>query len=68
MVEGELEFLLLARHPEEIVRRLELAVADDREFAPELEAEGVIERPAPLGIGDPVCGVQVARDARILKT
>src|SRR4051794_13946354 len=39
MVERQLELLFLARSTEEIVRRLELAVADDRCLTPEFEAQ-----------------------------
>ena len=49
MVEGQLQLDLLAGEPEEVVRRLERAVADDRQLAPELEAERLVERPAALG-------------------
>ena len=43
VVERQLELLLLAGHAEEVVRRLELAVADDRQLAPELEPERLVE-------------------------
>jgi hypothetical protein len=43
VVEGELELFVLFRNAEEVVRRLEFAVADDREFAAELEPEGSVE-------------------------
>jgi hypothetical protein len=36
VVEGELELLVLPEHAEEIVGRLEFALADDRQVAAEL--------------------------------
>src|SRR5262249_43231308 len=61
VVEGELELFLLAGHAEEVVRRLELAVPDDRELATELHAERLVEGTAPVRIGDPDHRVQIAR-------
>src|SRR4051812_26530863 len=60
VVERQLELLVLSGVAEEVVRRLELPVADDRRLAPELEPEGLVERPAALRIRDPVHGVEVA--------
>src|SRR5262249_32850992 len=59
VVQGQLELLLLAGHAEEVVRRLALAAADDVHVAAELEPQRLVERPAALGIGDAVHGVQV---------
>src|SRR5204863_10048854 len=64
VVEGELELLLLAGDAEEVVRRLELAVAHDRKLTAELESERLVKGPTLLWIGDPVHGVQVARHGR----
>src|SRR5947209_690215 len=60
VVQRELELFLLAGEAEEVVRRLELAVTDDRELASRLHAERLVERAALLGICDPVHRVQVA--------
>src|SRR6266540_2380104 len=67
VVERQLELLLLARKAEEVVRRLELAVAHDRQLAPELHSESLVEGAAPLRIGDADHRVQVARHAGILR-
>src|SRR6266545_3260742 len=67
VVERQLELLLLAGEAEEVVRRLELAVAHDRQLAPELHAERLVERAAPVRIGDADHRVQVARHQRILR-
>src|SRR5258706_4246137 len=63
VIEGELELLLLVGHPEEVVRRLLLAAADDVHVATELEPERLVEGAALLRIGDPVHGVQIAGHA-----
>ena len=61
VVERQLEHRLLVADREEVVRRLELAVADDVEVAREGEAERLVERAALLGIGNPAHRVQEAR-------
>ena len=43
VVERELELLVLAGQPVEVVRRLELSVADDRQVAPMVEPERLVE-------------------------
>ena len=53
VVVRQLEHSLLVAHGEEVVGRLDLPVADDVEVACEREAEGLVERAALLGIGDP---------------
>src|SRR5919197_452446 len=68
VVERELELLLLAREAEEVVRRLQFAVADDVEVAAVLHPERLVEGTALLGIGDPVHRVQVTGHAPILGT
>ena len=60
VVEGQLELRVLARGAEEVVRRLLLAVADDVELAPELEAEGFVKGPAPGRVGDADHRVEIA--------
>src|SRR5262245_39552310 len=67
VVERELELLLLVGDTVEVVRRLELAVADDLHLAPELEPERLVERAAATGIGDAVHRVQVPGHAAILR-
>src|SRR5207244_2679694 len=48
---------------EEVVRRLELAVADDRQLTPKLHPEGLIKSPTPLGVGDPHHRMEEPRQA-----
>jgi hypothetical protein len=57
------ELFVLARHAEDVVRRLLLAVANDVHVATELEPERLVEGAAPIRIGDPVHRVQVSRHA-----
>ena len=64
VVERQLQLLLLAGDTEEVVGRLLLALADDVHLAAELEPERLVKRPAPLGIGDSVHGVEIARHRR----
>ena len=63
VVERELEHRFLVADPEEVVRRLELALADDVHVALEREAERLVERAALLGIRDPDHRVQELRHA-----
>ena len=53
VVEGQLEHVACRRDAEEVVRRLELAVADDVHVALEPEAERLVERAARVRIRDP---------------
>src|SRR5581483_11488775 len=64
VVEGQLELLVLAGEAEEVVRRLELAVADDRELAAELHPQRLVEGTTPLDVGDPDHRVQVPGHGR----
>src|SRR4029453_8300731 len=61
MVEGQLELLPLAGKAEEVVRRLELAITDDRQLAPKLHPEHLVADPTPLRIGAPEHRVEVFR-------
>src|SRR5215831_7095138 len=58
VVEGQLEHRLLVAEREEVVRRLQLAVADDVEVAGEREPERLVEDAALPGIGDADHGVK----------
>ena len=49
-VQGQLELLVLPGHAVEVVRRLVVAVADDRRLLAELEAERLVELAAPVGV------------------
>src|SRR5215211_1356888 len=66
VVQRQLELFVLPRDPEEVVRRLELAIPHDRQLAAGFEAERLVERPALGGVGDAVHRVQEARHARIV--
>src|SRR5262249_43833716 len=52
VVEGQLQLGLVAREREEVVRRFELALADDVQVALELHPERLVERAAPVRVGD----------------
>lgn len=43
MIEGQLELLVLAGNAEEIVGRLQLTIADNRELTPKLQAERLVK-------------------------
>src|SRR5204863_5431008 len=58
VVIGQLEHRLLVAEREEVVRRLQLSVADDVEVAGEREAERLVERAAARRVGDAVHRVQ----------
>src|SRR5947207_3421668 len=60
VVGRQLEHRLLVAHREEVVRRLELTVADDVELARESKPERLVEGAAPLRVGDPDHRVQEA--------
>ena len=62
----QLEHRVLTADPEEVVGRLELAVADDVHVALEAEAERLVEGAALLRIRDPNHRVEEFGDARIL--
>src|SRR5205823_2648418 len=67
VVEGQLQDRSVIAEREEVVRRLELAVADDVHVALEAEAERLVERAALLGVGDPHHRVQELGHGRILE-
>src|SRR5262249_27785680 len=67
VVERQLELFLLPGHREEVVRRLSLPVTDDVHVTAELEAERLVEGAAPIGIGDAVHGVEIARHGEIVR-
>ena len=67
VVERQLEHRLLVADAEEVVRRLELAVADDVHVALEAEAERLVEGAALLRIRDPDHRVEEVSHARILR-
>ncbi len=59
VVERELELFCLAGEPEKVVRRLNLAVADDVHVATKLQPECLVEGAAAGWIGDAVHRVEV---------
>src|SRR5262249_22058241 len=67
VVEGQLEHRAVVADAVEVVRRLELAVADDVHVALEVEAERLVERPALLRIRDPDHRVEEFSHGRILR-
>jgi len=64
VVVRQLEHVLLVADREEVVRRLQLAVADDVHLAREPEPERLIEHPTLRRVGDPDHRVQEARHAQ----
>src|SRR5262249_27279344 len=67
VVQRQFELDILAGRCEEVVRRLQLTIPDDRELAFELEPQRLVEAPARLEVGDPVHRVEESRHARIIR-